>query len=164
MDSVHFDRLARTFGQFRSRRQALRGPAGAALGGLLARFRADGAGAQGACLENGQRCGGERGTWCSGLCKRKSGSRRKLCQPAVGQGTCTVEQDGCVDGSTCNGDPINCRCSITTRGHSFCRSGSVCMACKQDAECEGAMGPGSKCVRCPGCFGFDTLCARPCPT
>jgi hypothetical protein len=164
MDSRCFEAIVRSFGTgATSRRDALRVLAGAALVGLLARFGADGAGAQGACLDNGQRCGGELGTCCSGFCKRKRGTNKRFCRPAPGQGTCTIEQDACVDGSTCNGDS-QCRCSVTTRGQSFCGGGGTCTDCTGDAKCEKLTGRGSKCVQCPNCFGFNTLCRPPCPT
>jgi hypothetical protein len=164
MDSRHFEAIVRSVGTgATSRRGALRALAGAALGGVLARFGADGVGAQGACLDNGQRCGGERGTCCSGFCKRRKGTNKRFCKPAAGQGTCTVEQNACLDGSTCNGD-ASCACSVTAGGQSFCGGVGTCAACTRNAECEEVTGPGSKCIQCPGCFGVDTACRPQCPT
>ena len=160
METTRFDRLAITVGQRATRRAMVSLIAALGLAGLVREEVAA------ACLDNDQRCGGTRGTCCSGRCVRKSGTRKKFCKPAAGQGTCTVEQDRCVTFTgTCNGN-ADCSCAITRRGQSFCRGIGLCTRCKGDAKCVRLMGSGSKCVRCPTCGGgaLDTSCSRPCPT
>ena len=139
----------------------MRAALSAALGGLLAAQVRE---AKAVCLENGMRCGGERGTCCSGVCKRKPGTNKKFCRPAADQGTCTVEQDACTTGLfSCNGDQ-SCLCWVTPRGASFCGGpGGVCVACERDADCESAPVKGAKCARCPECPS-GTVCVQPCPT
>jgi hypothetical protein len=171
MYAAHFDCLVLTLTRARTRRSVLGLLAALGLTGLVARDTA----AQ-TCLANGQRCGGGRGTCCSGRCVRKRGTNRKFCRPAPNQGTCTIENDVCDPSTTpldCSAtSSAQCLCYMTTRGYSFCAVGGAsftCFACETNADCEQrpAFGqPGDRCVQCPGCGGTPSGrgCVHECPT
>jgi hypothetical protein len=171
MDTEQFDRFAVALSRRTPRRSFLSLLTALGFTGLVA-----GKAAAQTCLANGKHCG--RATdpaCCSGLCKRKHGSRKKVCKAAPDQGTCDVKQDDCASADPCNGDPT-CTCYITTRGASFCGAGVGitppsggpswdCVDCQQDRDCDQATGKGSRCIVCPRTCGSDlNLCARPCPT
>jgi hypothetical protein len=157
MHPRHFDRLTLTLSITSSRRAALRAVLSASALGLA---RGQHVSALTTCSlkANGTRCS-DGVECCSGLCKRKKGSHKTFCRQAPGQGTCTIEQDECV--STCN-DNVQCHCSVTTNGRSFCGGSEACTACTRDTECTKVTGKGSKCVQCATCSGIDTFCAAPC--
>jgi hypothetical protein len=159
MHPRHFDRLTLALSTTGSRRIALRALLSATALSVAGGQRVN---AQ-ACTPNGQRCGRPTDLQCcSGLCKRKQGSQKKYCRKADHQGTCDIEQDGCLGGVTCNGN-VQCNCFVTTTGRSFCGGSLSCTACTSDAECKPVMGKGSKCVQCAAiCSGIDTFCAAPC--
>ena len=166
MDGERFDRIAKALGTGVGRRGVLRGALGAALGAALGVAGVREAAA--ACLENGERCGGDRGTCCSGRCVRKQNSRKKFCKPAPGQGTCTIESDVCdfnTPQQPCNGDST-CRCAITTSGTSFCAGPRrACANCAGNEKmCVREFGAGARCTRCPTCSGYNGQCVEACPT
>src|SRR6476659_7892697 len=89
MDGSHFDQLVRTLGHARSRRQALRGLAGAVVAGALAlgglEGSADDCKANGkACKKDGQCCSHH----CVGASGRSTAHSGGVCQPAS---VCTPE-------------------------------------------------------------------------
>jgi hypothetical protein len=99
MDPGRFDRLAVAVGRRTTRRTAL---------GLLAALGVTGGLSTGAsaadCLATGKRCGGGRGTCCSGICKgqkkRCRCPQRTCCQCDEGQPVpCTYVEshDACVE-------------------------------------------------------------------
>jgi hypothetical protein len=112
MDSDHFDRLVRTFGQTRSRRQTLRGLPRAAAAGALAlggrEASADLCKSTGrACMKDG-RC--YSGPVCvdSGARTNSPKKNNNTCQPA--SNTCIPFYDACPVG--CSGDSAcQARCS-----------------------------------------------------
>ena len=97
---------------------------GGTLAGLLGRITVSdqpAAAAEG-CATVGKRC--RRAIQCcSGLCTGKHG--KKKCR-GHGAGTCTPDQDICTDSTPdldkCNNN-LNCICSRTTAGTSFCAFG-----------------------------------------
>ena len=115
MHAGAFDRLTSSLFTAGSRRIALRALLAATALSLAGGQRAA---ALSPCLTNGRGCS-DGGVCCSGLCKRKRGSRKKICQKADHQGTCDIEQDGCLGTDTCNENP-QCYCYVTTSGQSFC--------------------------------------------
>src|SRR5215213_2217254 len=145
MNPTSFDHLVIVLGR-RIPRRSLVGLLGAlGLTGLVASDVAA------ACLKNGQRCGGARGTCCSGLCKHKRGTHKKFCRQAANQGECTVEENECNGGSlSCgtNNDGGNCVCYETTTGRSFCGAQSgvanpVHCDCTSDTQCVQRIGKGA---------------------
>lgn len=166
MDADRFDRLIITFGHWIPRRSVLRLLVALGLTGLGVRDVAA------ACLLNGKRCGGGRGTCCSGRCVRKRGTTRKSCRQARGQGICTIEDNVCVTGSSAScGGGFACICLVTSRGFSFCAQNAAFDSsnCTSDADCvnrpEGQAG--DRCVQagrrcCPG-PDVDRMCVHKCP-
>jgi hypothetical protein len=167
MDTAQFDRIAVALSRRMPRRSLLSLLAALGLGGLVAGDVA----ADDVCLADGERCGGATDLpCCSGWCKRKPGSRKKVCKAAPDQGTCTVAQNDCGGSGSCNGDP-KCACYVTTRGASFCGAGVGtglnwdCVVCERDRDCEKVTGKGSRCIPCAAtCQPGLNLCAQPCPT
>jgi hypothetical protein len=98
MDSTRFDHLAIAVGQRSTRRYALGLLAAVGLTGLLSEDAAA------ACLASGARCGGGRGSCCSGLCKGPKGKKtcrcpqRTCCQCDTGSVPCAfvTDFDACV--------------------------------------------------------------------
>jgi hypothetical protein len=187
MNTDHVDDMTRMLTILPSRRDVLRGLAGAGLGLGAFRFR----GATEAkkrknkhkkhkpkkatpnefgCLEVGDPC--KTATQCcSGVCEGKKGKKR--CR-AHGNGTCnqTIQAFCAPDNPTislCNS--ADCVCVRTTAGSNFCTStqGVQCADCTRDADCE-ALGflPGSACLpwsegQCAGdCGETGMACAVPC--
>jgi hypothetical protein len=159
MDPTRFDAVAIAVGQRSTRRAALGLFAALGITGLVREEAAA------VCLPEGERCGGRRGTCCSGYCK-------KFCQRAPYQGTCTIEEDVCSPGGSgfCNGGVFTpCVCVVTLRGQSFCASKtqeSYCVdpGCHSDADCEAIPGgePGDRCISCASC-ATGRGCVSPCP-
>ncbi len=168
MDSERFDRLVIELGRQMPRRSLLGLLGGLGLTGYVTRKVA----AQG-CLPDGTRCGGSRGTCCSGWCKRKQGSKKQFCRAAPDQGICTTVRDFCAENSAlgCDaGRTGSCACYVTSRGYSFCgQSPGECFACEQDADCEKRADvgqPGDRCVECAFCADRGTnnrICIHRCP-
>jgi hypothetical protein len=166
MDTELFDRLVIALGRQIPRRSLV-----GLLGGLgLTGFGTRNVAAQSTCLPNGTRCGGSRGTCCSGLCKRKRGTSKKFCRQAPGQGICTIDFNVCANPSRpCDDGSIGagCNCWVSMRGYSFCGSPAECFNCETDADC--AKRPtvgqaGDHCVHCAGCDATSgRRCIHPCP-
>ncbi len=164
MDGSRFDALTRavTTIQKTSRRQNLKLLAGGVLGVLAVPFWVSGASA--VCRSNGIRCtaGAE---CCSGVCKKKAGTRKKFCRAAPGQGTCTIEQDICrgMGSGICNGN-AQCECHLRSNGASVCTGKGACATCATDGDCS-SFGQGWLCVRCAFCGPEGNRgCVPPCPT
>ena len=167
MEGKRFDDVTRALSAAgaTSRREILKGIAGSAIAGALALVGVrDAAADHGTCRHDGERCvtGSE---CCSGRCVKKSGTSKKFCRPAPGQGTCTTDQDACrgtID--SCNNDG-RCNCQVRRNGFSVCALSGECAACLKDQDCEPKYGPGAMCVRCAHCASEDyTGCVKPCPT
>jgi hypothetical protein len=168
MDAAHFDRLVLTLTRARTRRSVLGLLGGLGVTGLLAR---DAVGQM--CLANGQRCGGGRGTCCSGRCVRKRGTNRKFCRKAPDQSICTIESNVCaISSPPCNATGgVACACFVTTRGFSVCAdiSGNpACLNCTSDADCvnrDPGGQAGDRCVQCSGACPEtnNRACIRKCP-
>ena len=152
MDSERFDRIVITLGRQAPRRSLLGLLAGLGLTGFAVRDIA----AQGDCLPDGFRCGGSRGTCCSGWCKRKRGTSKKFCRAAPGQGTCNIGANFCNNNSPlCDSGSQSCVCYVTSRGYSICaQSPAECFACETDTDCEKRTGvgqAGDRCIECADC-------------
>ena len=169
MDGARFDRLAVAVGQRITRRATI--GLLAALG--LTEFASQGAGAQLGGLVNGQPC--TSGDQCvSGRCVRKEGTQKKFCRQAQGQGICSIEFNACeADGELVCGDDgevggVDCFCTVTSEGYSFCGIEDACFACQTDRDCRRRPGvgqAGDRCVVCLACTGnfFGRACVRICP-
>jgi hypothetical protein len=170
MDADRFDRLAITFGHRLPRRSVVRLLAALGLTGLGVRDVAA------VCLANGLRCGGGRGTCCSGRCVRKGSTRKKFCRAAPDQGICTTDSDYCetLETSCGDGSGTPCLCFMTLRGESFCASFNsdvTCVSCKTNAECEQLIvggqrvgKKGDRCLQCSICtLSGGRACVHQCP-
>ena len=99
MDPSRFDHLAMAVGQRSTRRNALGLLAAFALSGLLSEDAAA------ACQSSGERCGGGRGSCCSGLCKGPRGKKtcrcpqRVCCQCDSGSVPCAfvTDENACLE-------------------------------------------------------------------
>jgi hypothetical protein len=171
MDSERFDGLVRTFSQIRSRRQTLRGLAGAVAVGALA-LGAQEVGAD-TCKGTGKPCKKNR-QCCSNNCVGASGGTANdgTCQPQYFQGTCEVGENYCQTGSfeNCTPDP-NCLCVTTATTGTACVDASdvACVpgGCRTDDECA-TFGDDYVCVAAAtfcGCLAGTTvtnICVRQC--
>jgi hypothetical protein len=159
VDSERFDRLVRSFGQPRSRRQTVRGLAAAIAVGTLAlgerEARAD------ECKRNGKPCK-KNGQCCSHNCVGASGKSTAksdgTCQPY--QSTCAGGEDWCRDFTAC--DEV-CGCFPTLSGGTICGFRSEFISCESDQDCvdHPDFGEDSVCSPASGCF-FQKACAIPC--
>lgn len=162
MDENRFAVLTRSLVSVPSRRDVLRGLAGAALGLGLGRLP-DAADAKkkgkgkprksklgkpngfgclnvGATCKNADQC-------CSGVCAGKT------CR-AHGTGICRVDFDLCTTGAAhlcniVNEAETECACVLTTGNAPFCADitdGPTCQECDKDADCEEALGAGAACI------------------
>jgi hypothetical protein len=147
-----------------SRRDVLRGLAGAALGLGVARLpelaeakkkrKSKGKGKPKApkpngygCLNVGAACANED-QCCSGVCEGKTCRAHHV-------GICQADYDLCTTGAAhvCSivggGGDITCACVLTTGNAPFCgetSAGYDCQECSQDADCEDEHGAGAACV------------------
>ncbi len=173
-----FDGLTRSLASVPSRRDVLRGLAGAGL--ELGAARLPGVVAAGetrrkvkkarpnafGCLDVGNRCK-NADQCCSGLCRGKRGKRRcrahntEGCTAGAPPHICDLGNRPCTSSL---GDPGFCQ--TTTGKAGYCAAGGMCHACTTDAECRtaqgGQFGPLAACVRCAGCtLTGGTACAGP---
>ena len=182
MDENRFAVATQSLTSVPSRRDVLRGLAGAALGLGVARLpdpvaakknrkrkkpkpprpNAYGCLNVGAACRNAEQC-------CSGVCEGKT------CR-AHQEGICRVDYDLCTTGAAhvCgvdgNGD-LRCVCVLTTGNAPFCgdfSSPTACRDCSKDTDCEEEFGAGAACVVNRGiCEGNcaetgGTACVPPC--
>ncbi len=193
MDQNRFDAVTRTISSLPSRRDLLRGLAGAGLGLGIARLPElveakkkrkkrkkvkKPQPNQFGCLEVGDACSSEADC-CSGICE---GTRKKTCQ-SHGTGTCPQDRAGiCL--STADDVPFlkcnnggACFCYTTTAGSSFCGDrgpvlgdAASCADCQTDADCDALGFPeGSACAPvgtgyCAGECASGMACLAPCGT
>jgi hypothetical protein len=192
MDQNRFDAVTRSLSGFPSRRDLLRGLAGAGLGLGIARLpdlvdakkkrkkrkkkaKKPQPNAYG-CLEIGDACGSEADC-CSGICE---GTKKKTSR-AHGTGTCPQDSVGiCL--ATADETPVLkcgnsdvCFCYTTTAGSNFCghlgpRIGdqAACADCQTDADCAALGFPaGSACAPvgagyCSAQCSTGMACMPPC--
>jgi hypothetical protein len=191
MHTDHVDAMTRTWTILPSRRDVLRGLAGAGLGLGSARLpvvvaarkkrqhknkekkaRPNAFG----CLEVGDPCKNAT-QCCSGSCDGRKGNKR--CR-AHDTGVCDQEAPGYCESASpfqtrCN-NQSNCFCTRTTAGSNICgtvNAPSVCTDCKKDADCEALGLPlGSACVpfsegncagNCEGGMACMALCGSEIP-
>jgi hypothetical protein len=141
-----------------TRRQSLRGAAGAALAAAL------GLGLRQevlACKKNGATCkSGNARSCCSGTCARHGKHRR--CADAPGAFGCTNRQvtDACAGNFTpCPDHPAG-DCIVDEQGVPLCYVTSLCAPCTVDADC----GAGFRCLKnCGTCTTQTggTICVLP---
>jgi hypothetical protein len=188
MDQHHITAWTRSMRSLPSRRDIVRGLAGAGLGLGTVRL-SDAVEAknrngkknkkkgkskkhhqpvvnQFGCLNVGQPCKGDSTLCCSGICE---GTAPKKGKPdtsrcaAHNTGACTAQFDGCQ--SLVIGCGTAGFCFRTTGQASFCGGpGGECRACARDTDCEPSHGPGAACVVCDDCLpvsGFTTTCYPP---
>lgn len=186
---MDFDRVAalrRYLGSVPSRREILRGLAGAGLGVAAARLP-DVVEAKKkrkhkskkpkpnefGCLSVGIACKSED-QCCSGICEGTKG--KKQCRNH-GAGTCSQVVEGFCTSSNptqvlCNNRSDDCVCVRTTAGSNFCAQvgdeASECAECTTDADCEALRFPrGSACApmtegRCADMCRGNRICLVPC--
>jgi hypothetical protein len=185
LDFRHVEDLARTLARASSRRDILRGLAGAGLGLAIARPslpvearkrrkrktrkprkpRTPQATPNAfGCLNVGDPCTGP-GECCSGICEGTQGGR--TCR-AHHTGDCPagIEIEGCggTEISCSHGDDNNGVCSTTTGNAGYCLLTADCYPCKTDFECQrakgGFFGPTAACITCTACDQTSgTACA-----
>ena len=168
MDAERFDRLVVAFGRRIPRRSVLGLLASLGLTGLVTR---DVVG-QG-CLANGSRCGrASDPACCSGLCKRKRGSRKKSCRSTPGQSICIQGFQACPGTQhACDASAaFTCTCWLTIEGFMFCGASadSPCFPCVTHADCENRPNggqAGDRCVQCTSCGSTvnNRACVHACP-
>jgi hypothetical protein len=184
MHQHHSPALTRFLTSIPSRRDILRGLAGAGLGlGSLGLQNAGEAKKKGkrkpkkkpkkpkpnafGCLDVGKPCGGDDGNCCSGICegvKPKKGKKDKSRCIGHNAGICKVDFDLCSTGSfhLCSSTNPLCACLLTTGNAAFCADASLgltqlCRDCRQDADCQEEFGPGAACLVTGG------VCESSCP-
>lgn len=162
MNRHRADLSNRSLTQAPSRRDLLRGLAGAGLGFGAARLPAIVAARKPrkkakpnafGCLDVGDRCRNAR-QCCSGICQGKNGKRRCKthdaggCKPDTRPAICNVTPGECT---TSLGQPG--RCATTTGKAGYCHDDLVCFACRTDADCPARTnaGPRAACIRCADC-------------
>jgi hypothetical protein len=182
MDQHHVAVLTRVLSRVPSRRDVLRGLAGAGLV-LSALRRQDAAEAKKkrkkkrkkkpalnafGCLDVGRSCRGNSASCCSGLCEGKNpkkGKKDTSTCVAHNAGICGPDSNACLEEVLCNPSNPNCRCAPTTGNAGFCAdltpffidpSGS-CRDCSKDTDCQAEFGPGAACIV------FGSPCILACP-
>jgi hypothetical protein len=171
MDEHRFDAFARSLGDASSRRGLLRGLAGAPLGFAVNRVSGVAAAKRNkkkpqlnafGCLNVGQKCRGNSGLCCSGICqgkKPKQGKKDKSQCVAHDTGECQADQDSCLaeEEILCGATSA---CTRTTGKASFCGGAGTCITCQKDTDCQ-ALGFGERaaCVLCRSkCPETITIC------
>jgi hypothetical protein len=171
IDITDFDDIARLFSVLPSRRDVLRGLAGAGFG--LATLRQLGAvGAKNrknrkkkpklkrnafGCVDVGGKCQGNDANCCSGICEGKKPKKgKKDTSRCAGHdaGICTPGSNTCALAGIAECDPSNsgCHCVGTTGNATFCgdtsgvTDGSLCRVCSKDTDCQAEFGPGAACI------------------
>lgn len=164
--------LTRSLTAVPSRRDVLRGLAGAALGLGVARWPQPGEAKTRkkrrkkrrkpkgrfnafGCIDFGNLCETAE-ECCSGICEGQPGE--KVCL-AHNTGGCPpgIDEVGCGDPGTdvpctsSSGETVGYLCNTTTGNAGFCAFASDCHPCRKDADCHEAFGLQAACVRCTGC-------------
>jgi hypothetical protein len=150
-----------------SRRDLLRGLAGAGLGlgatrlphvaaakkkrrskKQKARPNAFGCLSVGVACKNADQC-------CSGICEGKNGKRSCRahdtggCKPGVRDTTCAAS--GTDMPCTTSAGAREGRCNTTTGNAGYCAVTRDCFECRTDMECQEFCGPGAACIPCADC-------------
>ncbi len=173
MDITDFDDIARHLSALPSRRDVLRGLAGAGLG-LAALRHLDAVGARNrtnrkkkpklkrnafGCVDVGGECQGKSTNCCSGICqgqKPKKGKKDRSRCVTHDAGICTAGSNICkLEGvAECHPSNSACHCVQTTGKATFCGDtggtgdgpASLCRVCSKDTDCEPEFGTGAACV------------------
>jgi hypothetical protein len=160
MDSERFDRIARSLGQTRSRRQTLRGLAGA--GALLTLLAAKPV-AAGKTGKPNKPNNSKPGKGQPGNSPPGGGQNGGGLLGSPGPSTCAganvCDEIGCGDGE------YACICATTVGRAGFCAYGqAVCKPCSNDADCKNEPGFPT-CIQAPCCspYGSETACMGACP-
>ena len=164
MDQHRLDSLTHSLTSVPSRRDVLRGLAGAGLAvavvaggspqaaarkkrkrrkGKQPRVRRNAFG----CVDVGKYCQTD-GQCCSNLCQEGQCRAHDTggCPPGALDGTCGGTSIGCA---TTSGD--DGFCNTTTGNAGFCTASGGCHRCAKDVECQAIMGAGAACIHCTTC-------------
>jgi hypothetical protein len=178
-----FDVLIPALTHLPTRRDVLRGLAGASLGLVVLRSPDAGRARKKrkrknkkpklkrnafGCVDVGGKCLGNDANCCSGICEGKKPKKGKkdtsVCVGHDTAGVCFPDSDTCTVGGTipCGPGVRDCRCLLTTGNAGFCgdlEAGftELCRDCARDADCEAEFGPGAACVF------FHGICSVFCP-
>jgi hypothetical protein len=172
MNQNRFDVVTRTISSLPSRRDLLRGLAGAGLGLGIARRpdlvearkkrkrkqknRKQKAAVPNAfgCIDVGALCQNDD-QCCSGVCAGKKGKKRCRAHD-VGDCPDGAAPEACYEDVTCTtgtGEPGVC--GTTTGNAVYCFVAGGCFACQTDVDCQradgGVLGPRAACVTCVNC-------------
>jgi hypothetical protein len=159
-----FDKLSRSLGESRSRRDALRGFVTAlgiewnatrfpsnAVANKKNNKRKKPKNNEFGCLDVGKKCNGKDAKCCSGICngkKPKKGKKDKSKCVGHNAGSCQAGFDVCLGViAPCSTDGF---CFQTTGKAPFCAGGTgICADCQKDTDCEAlGAGPGAACIVC----------------
>jgi hypothetical protein len=181
MNQNRFADLTHALISLPSRREVLRGLAGAGFGLSLARLPHAAAAKKKrkrkkkkkatpnafGCLNVGQPCQGDNAQCCSGICE---GTKPKKGKPDKSQcvghdaSICTASSNICTTGvaAVCDATNLLCGCVLTTGNAPFCGDftgggDQLCRDCNQDTDCEEEFGAGAACVV------FGGVCGELCP-
>jgi hypothetical protein len=174
MDPTRVAEMTHSLTRIPSRRDLLRGLAGAGFGFAAGRLPDVAMARKGStpqlnafgCVDVGKPCRGADGLCCSGICegkKPKKGRRDRSRCIAHDESTCLPgqRQERCGSGSNvdCTTSTGNTGglCNTTTGNAGFCHASSVDFVCATDTECQAVCGPRAACVIC----GTETMCASP---
>lgn len=176
MEQATRDLVTRTLTRVPSRRDVLRGIAGAGLGLGLLQMQGDAEARkkrkpkkksskkkskplainQFGCVDVGQPCRGDSSLCCSGICDgaapRKGKPDQSQCVPH-NTGVCTLDTNTCDLGVEVPCGPEGRRhvCTLTTGNAGFCAditAGTTthCRVCSKDIDCQAEFGAGAACV------------------
>jgi hypothetical protein len=175
LDGKAFDEAIRRLTTRISRRGLWRAATGAALGTAVAGVSAPAEAKKKrakkkpalnsfGCLNVGQKCRGNSGLCCSGICqgkKPKQGKKDKSQCIAHDTGDCQAGQDSCLAEEQTPCGTNGGACVRTTGKASFCGGGSgACIACEKDTDCQTlGFGENAACVVCRSvCPETITIC------
>lgn len=182
MEQARFDVVTHALTHVPSRRDVLRGMAGAGLG--LGTLKITGIVDarkkkrkrkkkirplvlnQYGCVDAGQACRGNSALCCSGICEGAAPRKGKPDQSRCvshNTGVCTLDTNTCEVGADVPCGPSDLRrvCTVTTGNAAFCADVSAgtathCRVCRRDTDCQSEFGAGAACVLLGG--GCTPLC------
>lgn len=178
--------VLRSLRRMPTRRDVLRGLAGAAVGLTILRAPDTGEAKKKrrkhkpkkpklqrnefGCVAVGRHCLGNSANCCSGICEGKKPKKGKkdtsVCVAHDNAGVCFPDADFCTIGQRvlCNPANVNCICLLTTGNADFCgdvtgseNPDAICRDCVRDTDCQDEFGPGAACVVVGG------VCSTACP-
>jgi hypothetical protein len=166
----------RSFIHAPSRRDILRGLAGAGYGSGIARWSSTADARKNrkrkkrtqkaepnafGCVDVGSFCKKD-GQCCSGVCQGKKDKRRCKAHNVL---DCPAGADQCAQAAMACGPTGDGHCYQTTGQASFCTDYVVCNLCERDTDCQALdFGPGAACVVCANCPSpGNTACAMAAP-